>query len=147
MKKLVILTIAALLSITSISRANASSPWDYPLMKRVWDPTVYQLYLSCSATELVIESALTSPGIQDGHVWRMTIPTRCYCYCYIPNPFPHWGYQWVTNLYTIDFQPCCLTATETIPLYHQEQYINTTGSLGYGHLRDDQFYVSSLVSM
>lgn len=145
MKKLVILTIAAILSIANFSMAKTLAPWDYPLSKRVWNPTVATLYLTCSASELVIASELYQPGIQDGNTWRLTIPTRSYCYMmsYPAGQRPRMAWQWVTFLYTLDFCSSCLTSTETITLNYQEQYITYSGTFGYGGVRDDQYYISS----
>jgi len=144
MKKLVILTIAAILSIASVSMAKTLAPWDYPLSKRVWNPTVASLYLTCSATDIVIASELNQPGIEDGHTWRMTIPTKAYVYMLIyGHGLPHYGWQWVTWLYTLDFCSSCLTSTETLQLNYQDKFITYSGTFGYGGVRDDQYYISS----
>jgi hypothetical protein len=57
-------------------------------------------------------------------------------------------WQWVTMLYTIDVDACCIDAHENITIGWSGKLILTNGNLGgSGYVRDDQYYVSSITQL
>lgn len=155
MKKYVLIALLALttcITFGNTATIKVAPEWDRPLYQQKVSaprltPTIQHLSLEvqgANSDNLNIWVYFSSYADMGGHAWRVTIPTQVYMFI---GAFPrHW--QWVTMLYTIDVDACCIEAHENITIAFSGKLILQNGNLGgSGYVRDDQYYVSAITQL